>query len=195
MSNSFFTIPPHLLFNHHAPSVLWPWLSCSQTTGAAAPLTGAKSWPTPRDPMHCGCQASPSLAVSQGGILRSAHRQQNLNPTVMTSATTRKPAVFPSAYVTKAIYLLISQLLVISLLLLLCVTPCLQVVPLRYYTTATFLKKWALGLPSEFLQPSSFCDTGYCHILPYVVTTQIFYFLFLDFKLLVTFMEHSHHLA
>ena len=56
------------------------------------------------------------------------------------SATTRKPVIFPRPYVTKAIYLLINQRLVISLFLLLRVTH-LRVASFKYYTTATFLKK------------------------------------------------------
>ena len=71
---------PYFLSKHHAPSVLWAWLSHAQTTGAEAPPTDAKSWLTLPDAMHCACQASLSLTVSRSGILPSAHRQQNLNP-------------------------------------------------------------------------------------------------------------------
>lgn len=156
MSNSFFTIPPHLLFNHHALSVLWPWLSRSQTAGAAAPLTGARSaQPTPHDPMHCGTPGflsrppSPRVAASCGLHIAS----RNLNPTVMTSATTQKPAMFQrlchqghlSADQPAACYLFASSAVCNS---------CLWVVPLRYYTTATFLKVSpgsSLWIPAAFV--------------------------------------------
>lgn len=154
MSNSFFTIPltcclTTMPFLYYGPGYLAP------NRWAAAPLTGARSR-ADSSPTPCALRllGFPVL-VPECGILRSAHRQQNLNPTVMTSATTRKPAVFPRADVTKAIYLLWSASCLLSLcFFLLCVTPRSRVVPLRYYTTATFLKKWALvflWIPAAFV--------------------------------------------